>query len=179
MNQPDSAHSRRKKILINRPFQLKMIGYHILVALSTSLIFFAANKVFFWKFAAKGRAIGLPPSHVFFQFLESQDTFLSLIYLGTAIIVSIVLFVTGLYVSHRIAGPIYKTIQMMNNNFQSQDASHFKFRDNDYFPELEQAIIRLLEENKALLAKQKEFATEQVKTDQKKATHDNQMPLAS
>ena len=63
----------RSKLLVDPTFQLSFLKYTSCLALIVISLAYAANRYFFWKFAAKGRELGLPETHVFFEFLGEQS----------------------------------------------------------------------------------------------------------
>src|ERR1700722_13141193 len=100
----ENAPDRRKYLLINPQFQLSFLGYTIGMALVIVAVFYFSNMYFFWRFAEKGKEIGLEPDHIFFKFLKEQHQTMDIIFLVTAVFAFIFLIVYGYYLSHRVAG---------------------------------------------------------------------------
>lgn len=130
----------RKKLLINPPFQLNFLSYTLGTSLTVVLIFFAANRYFFWKFVEKGRTMGLPENHVFFRFLDEQQFTFDMIFLVSSLAVIGLLVFYGLYLSNRIAGPIHHLKGYLEARLKNQAVGELRFRERDYFRELEEVV---------------------------------------
>ena len=135
---------KRRRLLINPQFQFRFIGYMAMSGLLMLLLFFLANKYFFWKFTEKGLAMGMPPNHMFFKFLEEQRDAMIHIYLVIALAVFTVNVIYGLYVSNRIAGPIFRIQRHIEEWFSGKKETPLVFRKNDNFHELADMINRHL-----------------------------------
>lgn len=64
--------------------------------------------------------------------------------LGTSALVSIVILVFGLRLSHRIAGPLHKLNRFLRN--AKDKNAVLKFRERDFFPELAASATEALQE---------------------------------
>ncbi|MEW6056164.1 MAG: hypothetical protein AB1540_06080 [Bdellovibrionota bacterium] len=138
MANPSSEN--RKVLLINPRFQLSFIGYMVAMALLMIAIFYAANIYFFWEFVKKGKDLGLPPDHVFFQFLAEQRGTMNMIFLVTAIFAFTFLVAYGIYLSHRVAGPLYRLQKFLQDMASSNSVQECQFREKDYFHEVADAV---------------------------------------
>ena len=98
---------------------------------------------FLQEFVKLGTEAGLPREHVFFSFLEQQRIVLNRLFVGATLGTLLTLGLGGLYLSHKIAGPIYKLTQHLKATRVS-DLKPVKFRKGDYFPELEEAFNELV-----------------------------------
>jgi len=134
-NEENTPH-RRRVLLINPKFQISFLAYTCGIAFAILGIFFTANRYFFWKFAQRGKQIGLPPEHVFFRFLTEQQTMMDVIFFVTATITFTALIVYGLYLSNRVAGPIYRLKKYLVDYASGRVTSKLTFRKKDYFLEL-------------------------------------------
>jgi len=103
-----NGHSKRKKLLVNRHFQLSFIGVMAGSAFLVMITTYLANSYFFWKFGKLGMDLHLAADHAFFQFLKNQQILMSGIFLVNSLVVFTLLITLGLVFSHRIAGPLYK-----------------------------------------------------------------------
>lgn len=120
-------------ILINKPFQLKLLGYFVGLFILTTITLYSTTFLFFWNMKQKGLKVGIPEGHVYYDFLLNQKHDLDLLFIGLAVINLILLLATGFIVSHRIAGPIHKIKQVLKN----PDAfDKVQLRQNDFFQEL-------------------------------------------
>jgi hypothetical protein len=142
------ALENRKKtsLLINPSFQWHIIGYAavmsgLILASVYGLLAFA-----FHQFVKVGIDAGLAPDHPYFQFIQMEESAFYRIVLAIALVTGILLFLGGLLLSHRIAGPI---LRMQNELEHAAKTEPFKlqeiqFRKNDYFPELALAFNNLV-----------------------------------
>lgn len=131
---------KRRIYLIDRPFQFRFILYNVFVAIIVSLIYYAANQYFFWKLASLGRAAGLPTNHVFFEFIGQQTGLMNRVFFITGLATTTLLFIHGIFMSHKIAGPIYRMRQHLLGIAGGKKPSPVRFRKGDYFPELADAF---------------------------------------
>jgi hypothetical protein len=132
--------NKRYKFIINKKLQMKLILYSIGIQLASFATYTAASWYFFRTFHAMAVEAGLPPQHIFFQFLSKQQYFLNVIFISSAIVLNIIIFLFCLKFSHRVAGPIYNLTQHLNRIETLQDLKNVKFRKGDYFQELEDAF---------------------------------------
>lgn len=151
-NDNTSEYVRKKKsLLINPQFQWKLIGY---VGLLTLLILGTVLGLFqygFQQFQVIGETAGLPADHIYFQFIQMQQSLLYNVLAVLSIIVALILLFGGLFISHKIAGPIYrmqKSLREMSAN-QPVELNEIKFRDKDFFPELADAFNELVRSYKS------------------------------
>lgn len=140
MNKP--IYSIRTNYIINPAFQYRFILYFIFIGLISLGIFYAANLFFFRKLMAEGFQLGLPATHVYFQLLNSQKTLMNQIFLITSVIFFFVISLIGVFISHRIAGPIYKMTKSLNQISNINDLNEIHFRKRDFFKELSEAFNR-------------------------------------
>lgn len=144
--------SKRKKLLINPDFQLKIMGWMTGLALAPICIFFAAHYYFFWKLRKLGEDIQLDADHIYFRFIEGQSHDLFLIFILCAILTIIIVSVLGLLLSHKIAGPIHRLKTHFSRLGQGEKAGDLAFRNGDYFldlpPVINETLISITEKNK-------------------------------
>ena len=141
------ANRKKSSYLINPKFQWTLIGYAALVAFLILVTVYGLFTYGFHEFAQMGQQAGLPPDHVYFQFISMQEsTFLRVIG-AIAIMVGLILIVGGIMVSHKIAGPIYRMQKEFNTMAANPEVelTPIKFRKGDYFPELADSFNQLVE----------------------------------
>jgi hypothetical protein len=130
----------RKVFLINPKFQLTFIFFMIGLAAVAIAIIYAANVYFFWKFRQMGEAVGLSPDHVFFQFLSQQRHEMNWVFVGTSVAVFTLIAISGIMMSHWVAGPLYRLHKHMLAIAGGRTGGDVKFRKRDFFPELADAF---------------------------------------
>jgi methyl-accepting chemotaxis protein len=142
-NAPDSH--KRKSYLIKPPFQWKMISYAAGLSLFILAILYFANHYFIMALRQQGIDAGLSPDNPFFSFLLEQAHFLDLIFLGVAIVVNLVVILGGLWLSNRIAGPIYRVETSLKELAEGRSIQPISFRKSDFFPDLVMLINQFAE----------------------------------
>jgi hypothetical protein len=141
---------RRKVLLINRKFQLSFLSYTLSIAVTVMAVFFVANRYFFWAFARKGQAMGLDEGHIFFRFLAEQRWTMDLIYLATGAVVCAILLAHGLYLSNRVAGPLYNLQKYLQDYLSGRRQGTLQFREKDYFQELASVVSETVERSRVV-----------------------------
>lgn len=134
----------RKAYLVNPDFQLKLIGYALFIALLTIGVFYLSNLYFFWKLIEVGKNSKFSPDHPFFMFIGEQKRLMNSVFLVTALISLGTLIVAGVFLSHRIAGPIYRLKIYLNAIVADQHFRELKFRKGDFFADLAESINQTL-----------------------------------
>ena len=125
--------SRRRTVLINSGFQLRFAFYVCswLIALSFAYPLIMSNFFsFFFRYLA------LDPMGAEISYLERAREEMLWLLIGMQFVMLGLSFIISIFTSHKIAGPIYKTIQFFRQVKEGQLDGHLKFRDHDYFPEL-------------------------------------------
>lgn len=130
---------QRKVYLINPKFQLTFVAYLCVMAAFVIGIYYAANWYFLESFMEKGKAVGLPANHVYFDFIRDQEIFMNMVFLVSSVCAFMTLTVIGIWLSHRVAGPLYRLHSHMLKVAEGQKLSKVKFRKKDYFQEIASA----------------------------------------
>lgn len=133
----------RKVYLINKPFQYSILGWFSCLSLILVAIFYSAIWYFFHNLRMEAVSVGLPPDHVFFTFINEQKMVIDKIFIVSSIVALLVILVGGLVLSHKVAGPLYRLTRHLNEHTKS-DITPVKFRNGDYFPEIEDAFNNFL-----------------------------------
>jgi len=133
---------QRKIILINKPFQLKMsfILTSWIVALTyiyPLLVFNIFNGLVLSLSHPRLEEVAL----LIRELNELVFTRTLLIYFAFGVLT----FLLSLYVSHKIAGPLYKLRSAMENFTSSREYKKIYFRKSDYFAELANSYNELTE----------------------------------
>ncbi len=127
-------------ILINPPFQLKLLSYFIGLFVLTTISLYSTTFLFFWNMKNKGLNVGIPEGHVYYSFLINQKNDLDLLFVGLASFNFFLLILVGFIVSHRIAGPIHKVKQFLHDPISIDKV---EMRENDFFKELGPIVTKL------------------------------------
>ena len=130
-----------KNILILPRFQFKLLSYFIILFIVSAFSLYSTVFYFFWKLADKAKKVGIPDNHVFFEFIGNLKYDMDMTFILFTIFNFILLIGIGLIISHRIAGPIKKLLNYLDEEpFPQRD---FVLRKRDFFKELESVMARL------------------------------------
>ena len=130
----------RKKNISNWRLQRRFLAHSLVSAGTLIAAFFIANQYLFWSFSQKGKAIGLPDGHVFFQFLNSQRHFLFGLFIALSFITLAILTVSGLALSNRVAGPLQRIRAHLSKARADGEWRPIQFRTEDDLQELAEEI---------------------------------------
>ena len=130
---------------VNPRFQWTYIRHALVLAVIVLAVVFTSNYFFFAKFAAKGRELGLPPEHVFFQFISAQQADMLKLMSATGGVVFLMIVIQGIRSSHRIAGPLYRLDQDLQAMAKAGELKHVRFRKKDFFLEIPLAFNELVD----------------------------------
>ena len=137
-------HSLRKKssLLINPKFQLTLIAYAAFGTILVLVSVYGLISFGFHEFARIGNEAGLPPDHIYFDFIQMQEKTFNRVILGISVMVGMILTLGGLVISHKIAGPIYRMqVEFKKMREKSPpELSEIHFRKGDFFPELAESF---------------------------------------
>lgn len=130
-----------KTLLINPKFQYKFMLSLTMAAVLSMSILYAAQTYFFQYFLNRAQTVNLPPNHVFYHLLQEQQHIMNQIFIVSTVLVGGILFLWGLFYSHRIAGPLYRINRDLREAAgNGQSITSIKTRDKDFFPEIPEAI---------------------------------------
>jgi len=133
--------NKRSRFLINPGFQLSVIRQMLALTGVVIAIFYGAIYYHFWSLEQQGLSLGLPATHVFFDFLAEQRRTMDLIFLVTSMAALLAIVGFGLFLSHRVAGPLFRLKQYLDSQGPDVPAhTPLKFREGDYFPEVADSV---------------------------------------
>ncbi|MBY0470525.1 hypothetical protein K2X30_05100 [bacterium] len=124
---------RRRVVLINRRFQLKFSFFVCSWLFALSLIYPLILDSVFEQFFKRS---ALFPNGADFDHIKAmqKDVMISLVVLQLGFLLCT--FLISLFLSHRIAGPIYKLSKFMDMAKEGQLGQKLSFRKHDHFPEV-------------------------------------------
>lgn len=130
----------RRKFLINKDFQFPFIARILFINLFIMGILFIGIYVIFYRFNFLGSELGFDAAHPYFRFVQEQFMMIGALFLGAALSSSLVIGVYGVFLSHRIVGPLENLkIRFKQNMDVGPEAHKTKFRKDDFFHDLAQA----------------------------------------
>ena len=151
MDKEKLAAGSRRNFLINPGFQLSFMAYTVGIAFVATGVFYFADLYFFYKFRQIGVSLGLSSDHVFFQFLREQESSKNFIYLTASLASLLTLSTWGLFLSHRVAGPLYRLCKHFDAVSRGETSDDVRFRDGDFFPEVAQAFNQYMQRQREKL----------------------------
>jgi hypothetical protein len=129
----------RKTLLINPPFQYRFMFWMGALAFLSILLMHISHQWFFFNLRKQALLAGIPSGHVFFQFIQDQQNEMNwvsgLCFLGVCLLVAIF----GLWLSHKIAGPMYRMKTHFQEGAKRGSPEPLHFREGDFFGDVAQA----------------------------------------
>lgn len=105
----------RKQFLINKEFQFKFIFFMAMVALVTMASTYVVIHLYFAEFQKLSDQSGLSANHPFRDLLNYQQMKMNNFFIILAVVNIFTILASGIWMSHRIAGPIHRMVQSLNN----------------------------------------------------------------
>lgn len=136
MNQNHLAPKRRKNYWINPKLQKAIILRTLIANFVLVGFLYLADRIFFMRMSDMGTSLGLQPDHVYYVFLKEQERVKFWIFMATAGVISIATTWAGLFVSHRIAGPVVRIRNELRRLAQGEKVGQVVLRDADFFQEV-------------------------------------------
>lgn len=142
MKQTQKPKFYRRKYFINPKFQGSFIQLVIGIALLINLILYATNIFIFFKFNLYGETLDYESKQQFYSFFQDQISLLNQSFLIVGTIIFAIIFVFGLLVSHKVAGPLYnltlqlKKLQSLDDLNNIHHITGTQFRKTDFFHEI-------------------------------------------
>lgn len=147
---------KRRNYLINPEFQLRFMAYVAMAVLASLSVLYLSNLWYFELLLEQGYELGLDPQHPYYVFIADQRTLLHQTYAAVSIVVFLLLMISGLFLSHRIAGPVYRLkMQMRDIVAKNGNVNPVYLRSKDFFPEVADEMNEML----AYLKTNQGFAT--------------------
>ena len=132
--------NRRRTYVINKKFQFSVLGWVTAISVFVTLANYLGLSFFFNKMRALAVGAQLNSNHVYFKFLSEQEAIMWKIFMYIAVASAIMIIVGGIFLSHQIAGPLYRLTQHLKSHKKNENVPALKFRKGDYFPEIEEAF---------------------------------------
>ena len=126
-------HRKLKSIFINPAFQINFLLISLCLITTLSSIYFLAVRYTFGQFEAMGISTGLPPSNVYFQFIDDQR---SALYLTMVVSYGVMVILAGIvsyWFSHKVAGPLHRLKVSLNAMAEKGELKEISFRKDDFF----------------------------------------------
>jgi hypothetical protein len=140
-------NKKRFNFLINKNFQFKFVLFTLIPTSVCLILFYASLNIYFSKLQDLGLSSGLSKNHSYFNLINDQKELMNALFLSSSIFSFLFFTVWGIFISHKIAGPLYRLTRF----FEDSDFDHFSnrlsFRPNDLFQEIPKAINQWMDKN--------------------------------
>ncbi|MDD5491696.1 MAG: methyl-accepting chemotaxis protein [bacterium] len=155
------AHEKRKRVLTQKPFQLKyvilgIIGFLMTIGLAQLSLYYQLTRLVLQQPQFTG---------VFAVAQQMNMVFFSWFMLGAVIIVG-----GGIFISHRIVGPLKRLEEMLLKVGQGDLSTEMRTRSKDEFKEVSFSFNNMLHGLRKLRTRDQKIANE-IKEDLKKIKH--------
>jgi hypothetical protein len=144
---------KRRKTLILPKLQLSLVKAALVLFIAAAVIFYATINIVFKRLEEIAIAAGLDQNHPFFAELSSLENVTATVYGITVLLSIITIYVGGLRLSHRIAGPIYVLNRHIERICRGETSEDLKFRKDDFMLDVKDNFNKLMKKYRELLAK--------------------------
>jgi len=134
------AFLKRKNYIINREFQFKFILYSFIPSLFCIFIFYSSINIYFQKVIEDGYAMGYAADHPYFSTIADQKILMNYMFTTCSVFIFIFYIIWGIFISHRIAGPLYRLTKFFKESKDGAFEVKLSFRPGDFFLEIPEAI---------------------------------------
>lgn len=147
---PDNAKKtyRRRIIIINKPFQVRFAFYVTTWIFALSIFY---PLVIFNLYNTFAKYMSLDPAGPSAQVIAQTRNDVLLLLIGFSVLFVVITLVLSLYLSHRIAGPLYKLKKAMLDSTTGPLVNKIQFRDEDHFKDLAQSYNLLMDKVNSML----------------------------
>ena len=123
---------KRKTYLINKTFQLKFSFFLVFIVISSSLVY---PITIYELYNSVAMSIKSQFPHASEEFLNRKSIILQLLLIGQ-LFFSLLIFIIGIFLSHKVAGPIYKIQKYIQAIRKNNKYDKVILRNGDHFSEL-------------------------------------------
>jgi hypothetical protein len=146
-------HFKRSKTLIIPQLQLSLVMGALLIFIAAAVIFFATANIVFMKIEELAFTAGLDKNQIFMTDLKSLENTTAIIYGITVLTGITIIFLGGLRLSHRVAGPIYVLNRQIESFCRGELPTDLKFRKGDFLIDIQDNFNKLMIRYRDLLNK--------------------------
>jgi len=141
--------SRRKTILVNPRFQIRVVFYSLVVTGVVSIVVYWGSNLFFDKVYSMLSFHMFESSEKTIALLQEQRDLFEKYFLIFNCFLFSFLVLTGLFISHRIAGPVYRVLQYAKERMRNpQMTQELNLRKWDMFQEVVEEFNSIDKNNK-------------------------------
>ena len=141
--------NKRRNYLINRDFQYKFIIYTLIPSIFCLVIFYSSLSIYFSSLVRQGQTLNLGAGHPYFSLINDQKELMNSLFIYCAIF-SIVFYVGwGIFISHKIAAPLYSLTKFFKNSNGQKFETKLSFRPGDFFLEIPEAVNEWIDKSQS------------------------------
>ncbi len=135
---------RRTQILIAKSFQIRFAVLLSLVGIAVTAVVGIVLYIVFFRTQTLITQTNVILSQEVIEFLQYRHSLFVYSLFGTFVVVTLTLLVVGIYISHRLAGPIFALSRRMNDVAQGNFTAVLQLRETDEFQELKDKFNTLV-----------------------------------
>ena len=143
-----SRNYKRRNYLINKEFQFRFILFTFIPTAFCLILFYSAIQFYYTRLIQEGLASGLNAGHPYFNLINEQIRFMNVLFLTCSISSFIFFVVWGIFISHKIAGPLYRLTKFFKEAQPGMITQKLNFRPGDFFLEIPEAINEWVDRSK-------------------------------
>ena len=134
----------RKTYFVNPRLQLQLILGANLLALISVVLIATLNYYVQSHLQNYASALNLPPVHPFSDVLAKHEADFDRLCLLVGLVQFAIFNVTAIFLSHRIAGPLYRLQRHLDEVGEGKEPGDVKFRKGDLYQELAEACNKVM-----------------------------------
>ncbi len=134
----------RKTYFVNPRLQMQLIlGANILALISAALI---ATLMYYTQSHLESYATGLnlPPGHPYLEYVAQREESFSRLCLLIGVVQFALFNATAIFLSHRIAGPLYRLQRHLDEVGAGKSAGEVNFRKGDLYQQLAESCNKVM-----------------------------------
>ncbi len=139
---------KRRNYLINKSFQYRFVLYTFIPSAFSLIVFYSAIQFYYTRLIQEGIASGLNADHPYFNLIHEQIRFMNTLFLVCGFSSFIFFIFWGIFISHKIAGPLYRLTMFFKNAEPGMIKNRLSFRPGDFFLEIPDAINSWIEKSR-------------------------------
>lgn len=139
----------RKQWLVEGNLQWDIVKFVVALGVVLNLLFFTAIYIYFSELNSQAIDLGVSSGNSFFNFIYEEQFHLISMVAVTSLISMVIACVLAIYLSNRIAGPVYRIKKELSRISNSTSGElKISIREDDYFQDLVKDLNQVLQQKK-------------------------------
>lgn len=134
----------KRKYLINPKFQFRFLFVFMAIILCTQIFTYIQVTGTFHQFYNVIEGQSIPANEPFLVALQAETLHLYVVMASTSVLVLIVAGLVGVVLTHKLAGPLFRLKNQMDQIEAGAEITDVKFRKDDFYPELADSFNRMM-----------------------------------